>query len=108
MIQIYKLKYTDRETAITDLINKSVYIETDNGLEYGTGTQAVVEIGLITLVEPTYDNEWNIITEPVYADGYHYDIMSENETDFGTNLITPTNPKHMFAGYENYDNQITE
>lgn len=98
---VYKLKYADKETAITDLISKKVYIETDNGLEYGIGIQAVVEVGLITLVEGDLD------TAPVYLDGYHYDIMSENEIDFGTNLITPTNPKHMFAGYENY-NQITQ
>ena len=95
MIRIYKLKYTDKETAIADLINKGVYIETNEGLEYGTGIHSVVELGLIALVEGDLD------TAPVYADGYHYDIMSENEIDFGTNLITPTNPKHMFAGYEN-------
>ena len=98
MIRIYKLKYTDRETAIADLINKSVYIETEEGLEYGTGIQAVVEIGLITLTEPTFDNEWNVITEAVYADGYHYDIMSEYEIVF-ENEIEVNNPKHMFAGH---------
>ena len=51
MIRIYKLKYIDKETAITDLISKGVYIETDNGLEYGTGIHSVVELGLISLVE---------------------------------------------------------
>lgn len=92
MIKIYKLKYTDKETAITDLISKEVYIETDNGLEYGTGIQAIVEIGLITLVEGDLD------TAPVYADGYHYDIMSENEISFESE-IQVNNPKHTFAGH---------
>lgn len=94
-MNIYKLKYTDRETAITDLITKGV-IDEDN--EYINGTQAVVEIGLVVLENPIFDDEWNVITEAVYADGYHYDVMSEQEIVF-ENEIQVNNPKHMFAGY---------
>ena len=97
-MNIYKLKYTDRETAIVNLINKSVYIETEEGLEYGTGIQAIVEIGLIMLTEPTFDVDGNLLTEAVYADGYHYDVMSEQEIVF-ENEIQVNNPKHMFAGH---------
>ena len=39
-----------------------------------------------------------ITTEPTYRDGYHFDIMSEKEIDFGENEIFPNNPKHTFAG----------
>ena len=81
---IYKLKYSDKETA----------------LSFGDGIQAVVELGLIVLVNGTIDNELNKVTDPVYADGYHFDIMSENKIDFGKNEITVDNPKHYFAGYE--------
>ena len=95
MIRIYKLKYTDRETAITNLIAKGVYT---TELEYCNGIQAVVEIGLITLIDGTYDSEGNILAEPIFADGYHYDVMSENEIIF-ENEIQVNNPKHMFAGY---------
>jgi hypothetical protein len=104
-MKIYKLKYTDKQEAIADLINKSVYIETEEGLEYGTGIQAIVEIGLIMLTEPTFDVDGNLLTEAVYADGYHYDVMSEQEIVF-ENEITVNNPKHMFAGYDNYNNKI--
>ena len=97
MIQIYKLKYTDKETAIADLKAKEVY--TDD-LSFGNGIHAIVELGLVVLTDGTYDEQGNEITAPVYADGYHYDIMSENEIDFGANAITPNNPKHNFAGYE--------
>lgn len=92
MIRIYKLKYTGKETAIADLINKGVYIETNEGLEYGTGIHSVVELGLIALVEGDLE------TEPIYADGYHYDIMSENEILFESE-IQVNNPKHTFAGH---------
>ena len=80
MIQIYKLRYTDKETAITNLKAKGVY---DEELNYDNGIHAIVEIGIVELV-----------------DGYHFDVMSEIEIDFGTNRIFPNNPKHTFAGYE--------
>ena len=103
-MKISKLKYTDKETAIADLLAKGVYVEVENldkeiTLAYGQGVHAIVEIGLIVLENGTYDSDFNEITAPVYADGYHYDVMSENEIDFGIAKVSPTNPKHKFAGY---------
>ena len=88
---IYKLSYTDKETAVADLTAKGILIETEEGQAYGNGVQAVVEIGLIVL-EIVDD-------QPIYADGYHYDVMSTETYDFGANLVVPKNPKHAFAGY---------
>ena len=79
-MNIYKLKYTDKETAIADFIAKDL-IDAENN--YKEGIQAIVEIGLIEEVE-----------------GYHYDIMSIQDIDFGNNEIVVNNPKHNFAGYE--------
>ena len=95
-MQVYKLKYIDKETAIADLKAKGVY--TDD-LSFGNGIHAIVEIGLIVLIDGTYDEDGNELTAPVYADGYHFDVMSEQEINFD-NAITPNNPKHQFAGYE--------
>lgn len=100
-MNIYKLKYTDKENAIADLLAKKVYVEVENlnkeiTLAYGQGIQAVVEIGLIVLENGTYDADFNEITAPVYADGYHFDVMSEKEIEF-TNVIVVKNPKHTFA-----------
>jgi hypothetical protein len=106
-MNIYKLNYLDKETAIADLIAKGVYIETEEGLSYGQGIQAVVEIGLIVEVEGTYDSDFNVITEPIYYDGYFYDVMSEQKIDFGTNEIFPVNCIHAFAGYNtNADGEL--
>ena len=80
MIQIYKLRYSNKETAIADLKAKAVYNE---DLSFGNGIHAIVEIGIVELVE-----------------GYHFDVMAETEIDFGINRIFPNNPKHTFAGYE--------
>lgn len=94
---ISKLQYKNKETAIADLIAKGVYIETEEGLVYGEGVQAIVEIGLIVDKEGTFDDEGNVLTEPIYFNGYHYDVMSEQEIEFD-NIITPNNPKHSFYG----------
>jgi hypothetical protein len=100
---IYKLKYTDKETAIADLIAKQVYIEVENlnkeiTLTYGQGIHAIVEIGLIVLENGTYDADFNEITAPIFADGYHFDIMVNKEIDFGEAEIKTKNPKHTFYG----------
>ena len=98
---ISKLKYTDKETAIADLLAKKVYVEVENlnkeiTLQYGQGIQAIVELGLIVLENGVYDSEFNVIKEPIYADGYHYDVMSEKEIKFENEIQVKT-PKHIFA-----------
>ena len=98
MIRIYKLKYTDRETAISNKKEKGVYQEIDGELIYCESIHAVVETGLIIDQEATFDEQGNLLTEPTYIDGYHFDIVAEKEIDFGVNEITPNNPKHTFAG----------
>ena len=78
-MNIYKLKYTDKKTALSDFITKDL-IDAENN--YKEGVQAIVEIGLI---------------EEVY--GYHYDIMTIQDIDFGINEIIVNNPKHSFWGF---------
>ena len=99
-MNIFKLRYDNKHQGIDDLIAKRVYVETEEGLSYGEGVQAIVEIGQIIDKEPIFDADFNIIQEATFLDGYHFDVMSEIEIDFGVNATTPTNPKHSFAGYE--------
>ena len=90
-MNIYKLTYQNKEHAIEDLEIKGILILTEEGQIYGNGVQAVVEIGLIVL---------DVVDEqPIYADGYHYDVMSLETYDFSANLVEPNNPMHQFAGY---------
>ena len=97
-MRIYKLKYTDKEIAIADLISKGVYQEIEGELSYGNDIDAVVEVGLIIDKEATFDEHGNLLTEPTYREGYHFDIMVEKEIDFGENEIFPNSAKHTFAG----------
>ena len=95
-MEIYKLNYTNKETAIADLLAKGVYNE---DLSYGQDIQAVVEIGKIVLTDGTYDSDFNVITEAIYADGYAFDVMSDIEIVFESEIF-PNNPVHGFAGCE--------
>jgi len=97
-MNIYKLKYTTKATAMKDLLKKGVYVETDKGLAYGQGIHAVVEIGQIVLTPPVME-DMQVITEATYLDGHHYDVMSEQSISFGKAEIEVNNPKHEFAGY---------
>ena len=97
-MNIAKLKYKNKETAIKDLLKKGVYVETDKGLTYGTGIHAVVEIGQIVLT-PAVIEDMLVITEATYLDGHHFDVMSEQSISFGKAEIEVNNPKHEFAGH---------
>jgi len=95
-MRIYKLNYTDRETAIADLLAKGVYAQTKEGLTYGQGIHAIVEIGKVVNTQGTYDDNGNVIAEPTYYDTYMYDVMSEQDIAF-ENEVFPTNPRHSFG-----------
>jgi hypothetical protein len=101
-MNIHKLKYPNKETAIADLLAKGAYVEIENEdnetvLSYAEGVHAIVELGLIVLENGTYDDEGNELTSPIYAEGYHYDVLTDNEIPF-ENVIEPKNPKHSFYG----------
>jgi hypothetical protein len=101
-MKVIKLKYENKETAIADLLAKGVYVEIENEdketvLSYAEGVHAIVELGLIVLTDGTYDEDFNELTAPIYADGYHYDVLTDNEIPF-ENVIEPKNPKHSFYG----------
>ena len=103
-MKIYKLNYTDKEAAIIDLIKKGVYIELEDlnklkYLNYGDGIQAVVEIGKVIKTNGVYDADFKEITAPEFYDGYAFDVMSDIEIKFESEIF-PTTPMHNFAGCE--------
>ena len=85
---IYKLRYNSKEDGLKDLKNKGVI---DKQGKYINGTEAVVECGIIALVYATETEE------AVFADGYHYDIMTNDIIVFDSEIFV-NNPKFTFAG----------
>jgi hypothetical protein len=91
---VKRLKYTDKDTAIADLIDKQVIDEDNNFLQ---NTVAVVYLGIMVDVKGTYDDETGeMITPTTFKDGYHIDLMLREDTDFGYNEINPDTPNHQF------------
>jgi len=100
---IYKLIYTDQDTAVKDLLQKGVLINTTDlqGNEivtYAPTTHAVVHIGLI-VDTPAVVEDMKVIKEATYLKGWHVDIMTDLDIKFD-NAVEPKNPKHGFAGYQ--------
>jgi hypothetical protein len=98
-MHIYKLIYTDHDTAITDLLAKGVLVNTTDlqGNEintYAQSTHAVVYIGKI-VDTPAVVEDMEVITPATYLTGYHVDVMSDQIITFA-NEVVPNNPKHEF------------
>lgn len=97
---IVKLIYQDQDTAVNDLLQKGVLINTtdlqgNEVVAYSQSTHAVVHIGLI-VDTPAVVEDMEVITPATYLDGWHVDVMTDTEYNFD-NEIKPNNPKHVFA-----------
>jgi hypothetical protein len=75
----YKLKYATKEQALEDLLSKQVLTIEEGKYSLGQNINCVVELAGIEGVE-----------------GYHYDVLSAVEINFGDKEIFPNNPKHKF------------
>ena len=101
-MNIYQLKYTDKQAAIFDLMDKGVLLkkltyDEDERLEdlkvtpNTEITKAVVWVGQIVEVPATEE------TEATFIDGYHVDVMLTETRDFGSAETFPKTPAHKFG-----------
>ena len=97
-MNIYQLKYTDKQAAIFDLMDKGVLQSKaayeDEPLRVTPNTEitkAVVWVGQIVDVPATEE------TEATFIDGYHVDVMLTETRDFGSAETFPKTPAHKFA-----------
>ena len=93
-MNIYKLKYSSKESLDSTLVSRGVIDEEGNYLE---GTHAVVYLGNIELEPAVLDSEGNEVSPAVISDKYHADIMVESSFNFKANDVGDTeNPYHTF------------
>lgn len=89
---IYKLKYSNRDEAITDFISKNLINEEE--VHNFPLVQNIVEVGLIPNLELSTE------FESVYIDGYHFDVMLTAQVDFGDKeVVGIATPFHHFSGF---------
>jgi hypothetical protein len=95
MMQIYKTNFPTEKKGKDYLLNLGVLIEVDGQIVFLKNTAAVVNIGKVVDPTKTTDPE-----NPVYYDGWAYDIMSSDILDFGTYEVYPAeNAAHSFMGW---------
>ena len=103
----YKLKYTDENEALTDLMDKGIiqdrkYEDEEGNIvvrrtPYTDITEAVVYIGKLVDQPATFDEEGEVLTDATFLEGYHVDVMLNEAVDFGENEVVTNNPRHTFA-----------
>ncbi len=76
----------------------------EDGNEYPTHSHTVVKLGYLPIVEPTFDDEGNIVTEGEYSTKYSVDVLwSElDESPYGWKsyeISVEGNGVHTFAGW---------
>lgn len=74
MIRVGKYEFNSKEQAESKI--RALGVETnEDGIEYSTHSHAVVTLGHIVVQEGTYDENGDVITEPVLSEKYHVDVM---------------------------------
>jgi len=103
----YKLSAKDKATMLKELAKHGVTFtdEEGNDLSHNWAHSANPELGIhdVTLIGEVrlggeYDSEGNELVPPEVLDGYHADVLSENEIAWGKGITThnPSNPVHTY------------
>lgn len=99
----YKLKYEDKQSAITDLKDRGCLIETEDGDIYAEHIRGIVHVygsGKIVDVKATYDEDDNMLTPTTFIEGYHVDVYSmRDDLEFSGVRQFPKNPRHRVKGW---------
>ena len=121
-MKIGKYEFKDQATAEAKI--KALGVDTDEeGKEYSTHGHTVVKLGHIVLEKGEYNEEGEVIKEPVLSSKYHLDVMwtfSDTEDEEG-NVIKADHPYgwksaavnnitdggvHSFYGVDYQENKI--
>ena len=105
---IGKYEFNNEEQANKKI--KALGVKTnEEGIENPTHTHAVVTLGHVILEEGTYDDEGEVITEPVLSEKFHVDVMWEgldaHPYGWSSYAVTPSDEGlHTFLGidYQEY------
>ena len=95
MMQIYKTNFPTEKLGKDYLLNLGVILEVEGEIVFAKNTAAVVNIGKVVDPTKTTDPE-----NPIYYDGWAFDIMSSDQLDFGTYEVYPADKAaHSFYGW---------
>ena len=101
---LFKKYEFDSEAQALDKIAALPHETDEDGNEYPTHSHTVVKLGYLPIVEPTFDDEGNIVTEGEYSTKYSVDVLWSglDESPYGWKsyeISVEGNGVHTFAGW---------
>jgi len=98
-MKLIKYVFNDKEQADSKIA--SLYDEEGNKSVNFTS----ISLGKFVLSKGEYDNECNVVKEPILSDGYAVDILwydfEESPYGWKTYEVNPTVTKHTIYGWDN-------
>lgn len=104
MIKIAKYKF-DTEKQAKKKIQQLGVAEDEEGNEYPTHNHTIVHIGRIVEQEGEYNENGEVVKEPILSEGYHIDVLWVDLEDHPRgwkkyNVDLTHNGVHVFAGID--------
>ena len=101
---LFKKYEFDSEAQALDKIAALPHETDEDGNEYPTHSHTVVKLGFLPIVEPTFDDEGNVVDEGEYSTKYSVDVLwSElDQSPYGWKsyeISVEGNGVHTFAGW---------
>lgn len=90
----YYLKFPNENTA-KQLLEEVGFLDEDKNIISCTHNYAIDVIGIITK-GGEYDEEGNVIVEPITLLGWHINYVGELPSDWEQYLVTPEEPVRVF------------
>ena len=109
-MRIGKYEFDTKEQAQTKI--NALGTETDeNGNEYPTHKHAIVELGNIVLEQGLYDEDGNVLEEPVLSSKWHVDVLWQDLEDHpygwkSYSVDLDNDGVHSFLGIDYTKNKI--
>ena len=101
---LFKKYEFDSEAQALDKIAALPHETDEDGNEYPTHSHTVVKLGFLPIVEPTFDDEGNVVEAGEYSTKYSVDVLwSElDQSPYGWKsyeISVEGNGVHTFAGW---------
>jgi hypothetical protein len=90
----YYLKFPNKKTA-KQLLEKAGFLDEDKNIISCTHDYAIDVVGVIT-EGGEYDEEGNVITQPITLSGWHINYVGELPSDWKQYLVSPEEPVRVF------------
>jgi hypothetical protein len=90
----YYLKFPNENTA-TQLLEEAGFLDEDKNIITCTHNYAIDVVGIIT-EGGEYDEEGNVITQPITLSGWHINYVGELPSNWEQYLVSPEFPVRVF------------